>query len=325
MNKKEKNTNIVALRFIAILLVVFGHSIILYDPTWGQFTSSNKIEFLSILKHIINVIQMPLFFSISGYLFFNTLQYNLSKYNIVFKKFRRLIIPFLFIGTFYFLPLKYVFKIESFTSNSFLYNFYHNLLLGYGNGHLWYIVTLFIIFTLFTFTYSNKEHYYIDIFYFLIFVFCNLISYKYVSYLYNTLTYFIYFYIGFMVNKYKMNKNKSFFNLILAIITIIITNKVPSSDVHLNILKIFLLMTSLMLIYSVNFSKLSKSKVVNLISEDSFGLYLFHSPLIYISFVYFPNINPLLLISFNFIFLGFVALLITEVLKRTKLKFIIGL
>ena len=54
----------------AIVLVVFGHSIILYDTNWGFYTTNQTVVVLEILKHWINLIQMPLFFSLSGYLFF---------------------------------------------------------------------------------------------------------------------------------------------------------------------------------------------------------------------------------------------------------------
>lgn len=65
-----RNTKIVNIRAIAILLVVFGNSIILYSSTWNLYTSTNQVLILDYLKRIIDLIQMPLFFSISGFLFF---------------------------------------------------------------------------------------------------------------------------------------------------------------------------------------------------------------------------------------------------------------
>lgn len=62
----EQITNI---RVLAILIVVFGHSIILYSSAWNLYSTINKVQVLDYIKDIINLIQMPLFFSISGYLF----------------------------------------------------------------------------------------------------------------------------------------------------------------------------------------------------------------------------------------------------------------
>ena len=93
--KNNKNYNIVFLRFLAILIVVFGHSIIIYDPGWAYFTTSVKSNFLMNTKHIINVIQMPLYFAISGYVFYYTISKKSSKLQLITNKFKRLIIPYI--------------------------------------------------------------------------------------------------------------------------------------------------------------------------------------------------------------------------------------
>lgn len=56
------NSNIVTLRAIAILIVVLGHSIILYDPEWGVYEPINGCSLFQELKRVINLLQMPLFF-----------------------------------------------------------------------------------------------------------------------------------------------------------------------------------------------------------------------------------------------------------------------
>lgn len=56
------NSNIVTLRAIAILIVVLGHSIILYDPEWRVYEPINGCSLFQELKRVINLLQMPLFF-----------------------------------------------------------------------------------------------------------------------------------------------------------------------------------------------------------------------------------------------------------------------
>lgn len=71
-NEKQKayhNGRIVNLRAFAILLVVFGYSIILYQNGWNLYTTDYKVLVLNLLKRIIDVLQKPLFFSLSRYLF----------------------------------------------------------------------------------------------------------------------------------------------------------------------------------------------------------------------------------------------------------------
>lgn len=64
--------------------------------------------------------------------------------------------------------------------------------------------------------------------------------------------------------------------------------------------------------------------VIEKISENSYGLYLFHSPMIYITAVLCPNINPWLMVFVNFIVFGSIAYTMTELLSKSKLKFIVG-
>ena len=54
------------------------------------------------------------------------------------------------------------------------------------------------------------------------------------------------------------------------------------------------------------------------------GLYLFHSPMLYISFAYWPNINPAVMLLINFIGFGTIALLLTELVRRIRCGFVIG-
>lgn len=63
----KKREDIVTIRAIAIMLVVFGHSIILYSSAWNLYETSVQAPVLDHLKNVINVLQMPLFFSVSGF------------------------------------------------------------------------------------------------------------------------------------------------------------------------------------------------------------------------------------------------------------------
>ena len=81
MNALSKNktidARITSLRAFAILAVVFGHSIILYSDSWGLYQSVHDVPVFNTIKQIINLFQMPLFFSISGFLFSMILSANI--------------------------------------------------------------------------------------------------------------------------------------------------------------------------------------------------------------------------------------------------------
>ena len=67
--KLATDYKITRLRCLAIVIVVLGHSIILYDPQWGLYQTSHTVDLLMWIKRIINAFQMPLFLFLSGYCF----------------------------------------------------------------------------------------------------------------------------------------------------------------------------------------------------------------------------------------------------------------
>ena len=114
--------------------------------------------------------------------------------------------------------------------------------------------------------------------------------------------------------------NKRFIQLVILICIIIIgyVIKLITSigfDIYLSIV---------VLLFLYKFIPSFNNKIINNISKRSYGLYLFHSPMIYITAVLCPDINPWLMLFINFVCFGFVAYLITVALSKSKLKFIIG-
>ena len=71
-NKQNWSNSISNIRALAIIVVVFGHSIILYSSNWNIYTTKYTMPTLDLLKRVLDMFQMPLFFSISGYLFYFT-------------------------------------------------------------------------------------------------------------------------------------------------------------------------------------------------------------------------------------------------------------
>ena len=153
MNKTNtpKNKKIINLRVIAIILVVLAHSIIIYNPTWGIYTTKTQSPFLKYLCTFIYIFHMPLYFSISGFLYKNVELSKETFFNMCKKKTIRLLVPFILVGLFWLLPVKYSIKYPNYISNSLAYNIINNLILGKDNGHLWFLPALFLIFVLYYF------------------------------------------------------------------------------------------------------------------------------------------------------------------------------
>ena len=315
---KKINYNIVFIRFLAILIVMFGHSIIIYDSNWGLFTTTVNSTTLVFIKHIINIIQMPIWFAMAGYLYYFSLKKNKNILSVFKDKFKKLLLPFLIIGLIYLIPIRYLVSYSNYVDHSIIYNIIHNLILGFDNGHLWYLPTLFIIFLIFNFYKDNNK--YIDIVIFILLIYLNIISNHFPTYLYYVSFYLIFFYLGILFNKYNLISNLKTYYSIIIILILIIYNLFINNSLILLLVQFI----SLILLFKIDFTKLGKLKIINCISNNSYGMYLFHSPLVYLTFKFLPNISPILMIIINFIVFGSISYIITYLIRKTKFKFIIG-
>ena len=111
-------------------------------------------------------------------------------------------------------------------------------------------------------------------------------------YINNIFSYLIYFYLGFLVCKYednliKINKIAIIFITIILIILSLIFN-----NIYLN------LGTAILTVLMFNIVMPSKTNnIIDKISTNSFGIYLLHSPLIYITYTYLSNARQISLIK----------------------------
>ena len=330
-NRLQKINN---LRVLAIILVVFIHSIIIYSSSWNLYETSNKVVLLDYLEKIIYIVPMPLFFSISGYLFFFSQQKYLTFREFFIKKFKRLIIPFFCVGLFYLLPIRKLIGYQGYLNKSFFEILIKNFFLSSDIGHLWYLPTLFFLFIIselillivkkISYIYEKVEIVFMVIAFILYFVGYR-IAFSYPP-LMSAYLYFIWFTLGFFLNKRKSIFNPIYNNKILKIILVLI-NIIGLIYYGLadNTSVIFDLGVRALTI--INLFKLipnTTNKLLDKLGENSFGIYLFHSPLVYITFSYIPNINPIILIFLNFIIFGGIAWAISILIRKTKLRFVIG-
>lgn len=318
-----KNQKIVNIRAMAIFIVVLGHSIILYSDSWSLFETIHKVPVLNLVKDLINIIQMPLFFSLSGFLFFYSAQ---KKYNIVDfikSKFFRLVIPYLFIAFLYMVPIRTIINFsgyEKMTMSSII----KYTLLGINNGHLWYLYALFVIFIFMYFVDKGLKQInndWLDIIVFMIMALLSFNTYNLkVQCLNDAIRYSVWFYMGYLINKYHSKFNViriKVSTMVLAILFVILCLFIEDDLLEL-LARIF----SILFLYQSFTDK--SNKFINSISENSFGVYLFHSPLVYITYTYIPNANPIFIVLLNFVVFGLLAFILSYFIKKTRLKFIIG-
>ena len=332
MERKTWLTKIGNIRALAIILVVLGHSIILYSYDWNLYETIWKVPFLNCLKRAIDLIQMPLFFSLSGYLFvFTHKKYEI--WQLAKNKCRRLIVPYFGVGFLWMLPIRMGVGYSGYDKKGI-----SDILIKYLTvndvGHLWFLPTLFLVFLLSEIVLSIVEHIRAlkkvsGIILFLVGGVLYLEGYH-VAFGYSPLlsafNYLMWFALGYNLNLYKMQIAKIYkigfmkWGLLLANLFLMWYVLSESSARVI----VFLLVRALLVINVYGMISEKTCASIQKIEKNSFGIYLFHSPLTYITFANIPNAFPAVVIFINFVIWGLVALELTELIRKTNLRILIG-
>ena len=316
-----KNYTISNLRAIAIILVVLGHSCIIYSPSWTVFSTDVESLFFRFIKeHIINAFHMTTFFAISGFLYYYTVINPKKTFkDVMWKKVIRVLVPYFMIAFFWMNPIKFtlgVYDLNSF-SDIVLGQLYFS---GIGIGHLWFLPAIFILFFAMYYPLKNCNTFKKAL---LLFVLVWAIAFlaKIVG-IYDSrfiqigraIRFLPYFYLGFMMH-YIPDYNKKVWAIIsvLAIIITVLFIRIRTPFIVISILAVMKSLPNV------------KNNILEVISVNSFGIYLFHSPLVYITYTYWKDYNPLFVVGMNFLVFGSIALLLTILIRKVpKLRFIIG-
>lgn len=333
MEQKKRLTQVSNIRALAIFLVVLGHSIILYSSAWDLFNTEIEAPFLDLLKQFIDPVQMPLFFSLSGYLFVFTHGKNRGLGQLLKNKALRLLVPYAGIGILYFLPIRLAIGYPGYQGMGAL-EFAAKLLNSNDVGHLWFLPALFIVFLLSELILMLAEKIpgikkFPEVFLCAVAFGLYLEGYR-IGFGYPPLlgaySYLIWFSLGYFLNVHGELVRKVYrFPLLkwglLAVNVAGLMYCVQAESVRL---LLPLAVKALCIVNAYGAIPEKTCGVVEKVDHNSFGVYLFHSPLIYITFANIPNAHPALVVFLNLVIFGTVAYGLTELIRKTKLKILIG-
>lgn len=328
--KRKKNHSIEYLRVLAILSVVVGHSCIIYDYSWTTYVADYDSYFFRTLKSIINLYQMPLFFAISGFLFYNTVQHT-SLLLLIKKKFVRLIIPFLFVSVFWLVPIRYIANYPPYNNN--IWEGYRSLL-SFDVGHLWFLPTLFLIFiisfciirlNIFEYSFSNKKKLLISfLFIAILIIIVYLNGFSSIAIINYVVSWLPSFFIGYLIafNNYYFEsiQNQKTFSVISLFILIILF-KISSIVLHYNLNHLISICIIILLFLC---SPNKRIKFIECVDKNSLGIYLFHSPVIYILYDNLSFLHPFILVPLNFITSIAISLLLIFLIRKFNMRKLIG-
>ena len=313
------------LKIIGILLVVIGHCTSIYTGGW-VFTSPVNSPIYGLIASYVYTFHVPMLVFVSGAIYYYC-RINKEKYSsiksLIINKFKRLILPFLFVGIIYSIPIKYIIGM---TEGNIFSNI-KSFILGSNTGHLWYLLMLFDIFIIF-YLYEkfilNKKYSIIlnlilfNILYISSGFFTNIFQIN------RAIQYSIFFYLGYeffrskdkLILKLEKLKSKSILIMTPVLITIslvlILVSKMKLSNIMLSkffslinvVIAIICITICYLIVYLINnrmkniIIKEKIDKLINIIGKYSFSIYLLHEPIIFIILYFIANkyISPNILV-----------------------------
>lgn len=333
MDSKNNLKNISNIKSTMLILVVLYHSIVFYKGDWFIVLNPSKISVTAdIIATWLNTFHIQTFIMASGFLFYY-LKYEKGKYTnkkeYIKKRFQRLMIPYFVVAIFWVMPISYFFYKTS------IKDFIINYLLGFSPSQLWFLPMLFIVCAIFCFLsdkikISKLGLVVIGIFFtFLgtIFTHFNIQIYQ----LGTAILYTVFFYFGGYLYKNINYKDYSFKKILIYIISAIvlfilyyfsIKSDLIVIKLFSKIIKTLLSLIEVFIAYII-ISKITKytkqNKIIEMLEENSFGIYLFHQQIIYFVIYYTNDIfPPIIVILSSFVVSLLISYIIVCILKRSR-------
>ena len=335
------------LKTIGILLVVIGHCTSIYTGGW-VFTSPVNSPIYGLIASYVYTFHVPMLVFVSGAIYYYC-RINKGKYSslkgLIINKFKRLIVPFLFIGILYAIPIKYIIGM---TEGNIINNI-KSFILGLNTGHLWYLLMLFDIFIIFylyeKFILNKKYSIILNLILFSI-LYISSGFFTNIFQINRAIQYSIFFYLGYeffrskdkLTLKLKNLKTKYILIIIPILVVIslvlILVSKMKLSNIILSklfslinvVIAIVCITICYLIVYLINnrmkntIIKSNIDKLIDIIGRYSFNIYLLHEPIIFIVLYFIASkyINPTILIILCLTISIFVSVLISIIYNKIK-------
>lgn len=322
MQKKGKTIRpeVVNLRVIAVFGVLFGHSTTIYWHNWDNY---NTFVQSPILSHVENLgmLILALWMMISGFCIGFTFEHNWSFKEFFVRRFTRLIVPYFLVGALWMVPIRMLLHYPNYANESYWYIVWKYIILDYDSGQLWFLPTVFSYSIFLWIAQKILRTSWVRDILLLFFGVCLLLvpiiyhgpgsSVVHMPMFSPLFYYFTFFMIGFIVYNHEndikrvMKAPILFIGAILMIISIIFMY-LGRGRIGLQLIAVWGCLIILFFIMPHTTNRFTRA-----IADVSLGVYLFHEPLAFISYTYWPDIDPLLMVSINFFLWGTVASIIS--------------
>lgn len=354
--KNERIARYDVLRVAATLLVVLSHSrYFMLETPYGGCNYSNLAapellitKLLLLITEFVNTITMPVFMALGGALFFKSMaRGKFSSLGVLaLDKAKRLLIPFLVVGTLYSFPLKLLTGYYS-ASENILLDFIQGQVLLQGNTHLWFLPAMFVVFCI---VYVLETYVKIPKSVKLtVMAGLSVVIWNHpIHILAYSLRNLVWFYAGYCFESQR-GKDMPFLGLWTGLFGMVTASWLflgirivhSTSSIHriIYLLTVRLLVPAVaaLALYAVacwtEKTKVPSSRIFRWLSRNSFGIYLYSDPVNYVilymgamicgSFLFGDSLGILLMYVLRFTVTLVCAALVSELLRRCKMKYIV--
>lgn len=331
--ESDKLQYISVLRVSSMLLIVLFHSMCFYIGAWW-YLCTEVVPLWKTIAYPLEMIGLTTFVFISGFLY-GYMYYEKGKYRDVFsflnKKFRRLLIPYVFWGILMIItmPTVQISWINLFT----------------GVAHLWFLLMLFELFVIMVILnklgiVGGENHKIVDLLivilsFGLVYVWKTCSVHRFALGIEGTLYYFPTFLIGYFYAKYRRFAGTpfriSFMSIVIGVFLTFFLSIYDFPDFStLYRIPCVIVAVSGFLLLNTSSVSFNQSAVLSNLDENCMGIYILNQIVVFILLLN-PIINKYLSqhIYIGFIFLFIISLLIpwllSNLIKKIKyLSFIIG-
>lgn len=274
---------------------------------------------------------IPMFIFVSGAVYafqVETLKKESNLMTLIKKKSQRLLIPYVIFGFFIMVPL----MVGCHFRESIVDYAYHSIWLSKDARHLWYILALFEIFILFWGMAKVVDILKFPQWILLPVSFGLYLASSHFPYLFQisaALKYQFGFTLGyeFMIYKRIIYDSISYYIVGGGFLVLVLCLKIDLSA-KMPLIETMAAMCGIMLVYHMacDVKFLTKYKWYQLISKNSYGIYLYHVIVIYLMFYWSRNISisPYILVPVVFGVSLCLSLILTEITRKIGLQFLIG-
>lgn len=282
LNDKIRKNNLDFIRGLAMCLVIIGHAIdLLLQKNIMDRSIGQKIY------DIIYTFHMPVIFSISGYLNYNSEVKSKKISSIIFKEVLSLYIPYLFINIVYWCERYVAYAVLGVTLTKDMRFSIKSIveLLYIGDGLTWFLLSLMLIRLITNIFRKYSLDMYLTIMYIVLFLMAYL---GYGGTVVYYLSWGLFFWIGYMINKCQLEDMKKCkrTGAFLAAFCVMMLGIFLYTKVGLNAYVKLLIGEGLFVVFILITQNMPKIKVINFCGEHSIVLYCMHGVTQYITYMF---------------------------------------